>query len=84
MSDRRPPTRGRRALLWSVVVPPVGLVLGLVALARARGTYTPRSEAVLAVLNGLGGTAVLVAAVYFLPWFFRWYRDVIGLSAGWP
>ena len=67
--------RGRRAVVWSFFVPPMGVILGLLAL-RSRDSRA-RHEAWVALLNGAFGTAILVAAILLLPPFFRWYRDYL-------
>jgi hypothetical protein len=64
-------TRGRRALLWSFFVPPVGLVLGvriLLTTAATPDTSSVRTEAKLAIVNCVVATVLVVKGIGLLLW----------------
>lgn len=72
-------------MVWSFFVPPVGAVLGIRALLAGwrDGRDDDRAEAWVAILNGVVGTVVVVAAIVLLPLLYHWYRDALaGVSAG--
>jgi hypothetical protein len=63
--------RGKRALLWSFFVPPMGAVVGGLLLWRVRrepGATSVRAEARLAVLNGVVSTIVVWKMIVFARW----------------
>ncbi len=69
----KPATPARRAMVWSFFVPPMGVLMGWLALRKVEeGDEAERGEAVGAIANGAFGTAVLIAAIIFLPMLFRW------------
>ena len=76
---------GRRAMVWSFFVPPLGAVLGMLALRklpRDESNRSARSEARVAILNGVVSTLIIVKLIYVLvhlrDWMESWlYGGVI-------
>lgn len=77
---------GRRALVWSFFVPPVGALLGLLAmraLPKDEAHRSARSEARLAILNGVVSTLIIAKLIWVLVHLRSWMETWL-YGGGWP
>ncbi len=77
--SKPPDNAGRNAAIWSFFAPPVGFVLGWIALRRYRREGADRNSiqaAQAAILNSIVSSVVLVVGVVVLAAMWRWYRSM--------